>query len=86
VTENVHPFAFHLVRFYLRASRQFGLPSRSPRDPFSILLKPDGRRIYEGGGGVKGKIVVPCFEWRSEQSPSPEARGMRAQPHFSPGD
>ena len=28
-----------------------------------------GWRIYEGGGGVKGKILVLCFEWRSEQAP-----------------
>jgi hypothetical protein len=42
-----------------------------------------GWRIYEGGGGVKGKILVLCFEWRSEQAPLPEAGGMRAQPHFS---
>ena len=25
--------------------------------------------IYAGGGGVKRKIVVLCFEWRSEHSP-----------------
>jgi hypothetical protein len=42
--------------------------------------------IYEGGGGVKGKMVVVCFEWRSEQAPSDEAGGMRAQPHSSLGD
>ena len=41
-----------------------------------------GWRIYEGGGGVKGKMVAFCFVWRSEQAPLPEAGGMRAQPHF----
>ena len=55
----------------------------------SRALKPAGAggwRIYEGGGGVKGKMLVFCFEWRSEQAPSDEAGGMRAQPHFSLGD
>jgi hypothetical protein len=47
---------------------------------FSVL---GGWRIYEGGGGVKGKILVLRFEWRSEQSPSDGAGGMRAQPQFS---
>ena len=42
--------------------------------------------IYEGGGRVKGKMVMLCFEWRSEQAPSVETGGMRAQPHFSLGD
>jgi hypothetical protein len=39
--------------------------------------------IYEGGGGVKGKMMELCFEWRSEQSPLPETGGMRVQPQFS---
>lgn len=34
-----------------------------------------GWRIYEGGGGVKGKILVLCFEWRSEQPPYPKLGG-----------
>ena len=43
-----------------------------------------GWRTYEGGGGVKGKMKVLCFEWQSEQSPPlPEAGGIRAQPHLS---
>ena len=45
-----------------------------------------GWRIYEGGGVVKGKILNLCFLWRSEQTPLPEAGGMRVQPHFSLGD
>jgi hypothetical protein len=53
----------------------------SPED--DSWRKQGGWRIYEGGGGVKGKMVVLCFEWRSEQAPVPETGGMRAQPHFS---
>jgi hypothetical protein len=26
-----------------------------------------GWRIYEGGGGVKGKIMLLCFVWRVAQ-------------------
>jgi hypothetical protein len=49
-------------------------------------LRLCGWRIYEGGGGVKGKMMVLSFEWRSDQAPLPETGGMRAQPHFSLGD
>lgn len=49
-----------------------------------FLLAPRARwRIYEGGGGVKGKIVVLCYVGRSEQSPSDGAGGCERS-HTSP--
>ena len=31
------------------------------------MAKNRGWRIHEGGGRVNGKILMLCFEWRSEQ-------------------
>ena len=41
--------------------------------PFRSVVM--GCASTKGGGGVKGKILMLCFEWRSDQSPLPEAGG-----------
>src|SRR5581483_564561 len=69
------------------AGRPRGWSTTSPAR-HSVPSRPAGwrrgRRIYEGGGGVKGILVVLCYVSRASSPPSGEGGGMRAKRHFCP--